>query len=65
MGFYVNKFNISHKIITPNKLTELKSDEVMCQVLKPGLTPEGKEQVKFKRKFAEELQVGGWVKIIE
>ena len=65
MGFYVNKFNITHKIITPDISTKLKIDEVLCKALKPNLLPEGKSEIIFKRKFAEELQAVGYVKIIE
>ena len=64
MGFYVNKFNITHTVITPNEGMKLKSDEVWCKVLNPALIPEGKTQVKFKRSFAEQLQASGYVKII-
>jgi hypothetical protein len=65
MGFYVNKFEVTHTIITPNKDLELKPDEVWCKVLNKSLVPEGTEYVKFKKDFAEGLQTAGHIKIME
>jgi len=63
MGYYVNKFNIKHTIITPDTPNELKPDECWCKVLDKALVPEGTEYIKMKRKFAEELQVSGVIQI--
>lgn len=64
MGYFVNKFNIPHVVITPNEAIRLKENEVWCEVLNKALVPEGITEVKFKREFAEQLQASGYVKII-
>ena len=63
MGFYVNHFKKAHIIITPD-LLKMQDDECLCEIINPNLVPEGKKNVIFKRKFAEELQVDGHVKIL-
>jgi hypothetical protein len=65
MGFYLNKFSVIHKIITPDPEPKLMPDECWCKVLNKALVPEGTEYLKLKRKFAEELEVSGGVKIQE
>jgi hypothetical protein len=65
MGFYVNKFSVVHKIITPDPEPNLLPDECWCKVLNKALVPEGTEYIKLKRPFAEQMQVNNDVKIMD
>lgn len=65
MGFYVNKFKISHTIITPDAHPKLKPDECWCKVINKALVPEGTDYIKLKKVFAEEMSASGQIKIME
>jgi len=65
MGFHVNYYKISHKLINNKGEKELMPDECLCEVINVALVPEGTKQVIFKKSFAKELESFGHVRIIK
>ena len=65
MGFYVNKFNIKHIVITPNLSLKLKSNNVWCEVLNKNLMINGEKRIQLPREMADNLQMQNHIKICE